>query len=151
MPKDTQQTSTVCYFLILKLTLHAIILGTHYLRASSVQSQENYCGCRTRTPAIIKTLIVTIIGCAGYYEAACARLGHDPLREDANGEALWEVVHNSKKSIGAILMDQTIIAGVGNIFRAEILFKVPSSRLVDADRSACMSDEVVVVVGIVLL
>ena len=62
---------------------------------------------------------------AAYYEAACARLGHDPLREDADGEALWEVVRNSKKSIGGILMDQTIIAGVGNIFRAEILFKVP--------------------------
>lgn len=61
-----------------------------------------------------------------YYEAACARLGHDPLREDADGEALWEIVRNSKKSIGGILMDQTIIAGVGNIFRAEILFKVLS-------------------------
>ena len=101
------------------------------------KAQENYCVCRTQTPAIIETLIITLIGCAAYYEAACARLGHDPLREDADGEALWEIVHNSKKSIGAILMDQTIIAGVGNIFRAEILFKVPSSRLADA-RRACM-------------
>ena len=33
-------------------------------------------------------------------------------------------MRNSKKPIGGILMDQTIIAGVGNIYRAEILFKV---------------------------
>lgn len=92
---------------------------------------------------------MSLIVCAAYYEAACARLGHDPLREDADGEALWEIVHNSKKSIGAILMDQTIIAGVGNIFRAEILFKVLPSRLVDADKSAYLSDEGIVVVGLV--
>jgi endonuclease-8 len=52
------------------------------------------------------------------------RLGHDPLREDADAEALWEKVRVSKKPIGGILMDQTMIAGVGNIYRAEILFKV---------------------------
>ena len=30
----------------------------------------------------------------------------------------------SKKSVGLFLMDQAAIAGVGNIYRAEILFKV---------------------------
>ena len=30
----------------------------------------------------------------------------------------------SRKPIGGILMDQTAVAGVGNIYRAEILFKV---------------------------
>ena len=61
---------------------------------------------------------------AEFYEAARLRLGHDPLREDADAEALWEKVRVSKKPIGGILMDQTMIAGVGNIYRAEILFKV---------------------------
>lgn len=53
-----------------------------------------------------------------------AGLGPDPLREDADAEALWAVVQASKKPIGLVLMDQTMIAGLGNIFRAEVLFKV---------------------------
>ncbi len=64
---------------------------------------------------------------AEFYEAARLRLGHDPLREDADAEALWEKVQVSKKPVGGILMDQTMIAGVGNIYRAEILFKVGKS------------------------
>lgn len=53
-----------------------------------------------------------------------AKLGPDPLREDADKERLWAVMQKSKKSIGQLLMDQTAVAGIGNIYRAEILFKV---------------------------
>lgn len=48
-----------------------------------------------------------------------ARLGPDPLREDAEPSAFRERVLNSKKPIGQLLMDQSFIAGVGNIYRAE--------------------------------
>lgn len=50
-------------------------------------------------------------------------LGEDPLREDADPERLWPRIQKSKKVIGRLLMDQTLFAGVGNIYRAEILFK----------------------------
>lgn len=30
----------------------------------------------------------------------------------------------SKKPVGLVLMDQSMVAGIGNIYRAEILFKV---------------------------
>lgn len=50
------------------------------------------------------------------------RLGPDPLRADADPAKAWERIHASKKAIGALLLDQSIIAGLGNIFRAEILF-----------------------------
>jgi endonuclease VIII len=50
------------------------------------------------------------------------RLGADPLRSDSDPEVLWQRVSKSKKAIGAILLDQSIIAGVGNIYRCEILF-----------------------------
>ena len=33
-------------------------------------------------------------------------------------------MHSSKKPVGLMLMDQSAVAGVGNIYRAEILFKV---------------------------
>lgn len=51
-----------------------------------------------------------------------ARLGPDPLREDANPEAVWQRIHKSRQSIGKLLMDQSVIAGVGNVYRAEVLF-----------------------------
>jgi formamidopyrimidine-DNA glycosylase len=51
-------------------------------------------------------------------------LGQDPLRQDADAEVLWAAVQRSRKPIGLVLMDQSMIAGVGNIYRAEILFKV---------------------------
>lgn len=57
---------------------------------------------------------------AEYYYSERAKLGHDPLREDADAEALWERIKDSKKPIGGVLMDQTLIAGVGNIYRAEV-------------------------------
>ncbi|KAK3239579.1 hypothetical protein CYMTET_50504 [Cymbomonas tetramitiformis] len=50
-------------------------------------------------------------------------LGQDPLREDADVEQLWAKVSNSNKSIGALIMDQSVFCGPGNIYRAEILFK----------------------------
>lgn len=51
-----------------------------------------------------------------------ARLGADPLRSDADPEKVFERIAKSKKAIGAMLLDQSLIAGIGNIYRAEILF-----------------------------
>ena len=70
-------------------------------------------------------LWLTNCACAELYEEKLTKLGPDPLREDADKERLWEVMQKSKKSIGQLLMDQTAVAGIGNIYRAEILFKVP--------------------------
>lgn len=52
-----------------------------------------------------------------------AASGPDPIREDAEPEAAWRKVHRSGRPIGALLMDQTAFAGVGNIFRAEVLYR----------------------------
>eukprot|EP00873_Tetraselmis_striata_P021370 jgi/Tetstr1/441634/TSEL_029860.t1 len=62
-------------------------------------------------------------GGIGLYEEKFASLGPDPLREDADKERFWSKVVNTKKPIGLLLMDQSCIAGVGNIYRAEILFQ----------------------------
>ena len=50
------------------------------------------------------------------------KIGQDPLREDADKELVFDKFSSRKKSIGALLMDQSIIAGVGNIYRSEILW-----------------------------
>ncbi|CAL5225951.1 g8750 [Coccomyxa viridis] len=57
------------------------------------------------------------------YEEKKGNLGPDPLREDADKELLWERMHKSKASVGLLLMDQKAVAGIGNIYRAEILYK----------------------------
>lgn len=53
---------------------------------------------------------------------ALTRIGPDPIR-GADPEPAWERVHRSRTSIGALLMDQRVFAGVGNIYRAEVLFR----------------------------
>ncbi|GAA3749811.1 endonuclease-8 [Spinactinospora alkalitolerans] len=56
-------------------------------------------------------------------DAARARLGPDPLRADADPERAWAVVSRSRSTVAALLMRQDVIAGVGNIYRAESLFR----------------------------
>ncbi|WP_406313703.1 Fpg/Nei family DNA glycosylase [Streptosporangium sp. NBC_01639] len=51
------------------------------------------------------------------------RLGPDPLRADADPELAWRRISRSRTSIGVLLMDQSVVAGVGNIYRAEALFR----------------------------
>lgn len=52
-----------------------------------------------------------------------ARLGPDPLRADADPARAWARIRESRRSIGDLLMDQGVIAGVGNVYRAEVLFR----------------------------
>ncbi|MEU4618062.1 Fpg/Nei family DNA glycosylase [Streptomyces umbrinus] len=56
-------------------------------------------------------------------QAIHARLGPDPLREDAEPARAYSRVSRSRSTIAALLMDQKIIAGVGNVYRAEVLFR----------------------------
>lgn len=51
------------------------------------------------------------------------RLGPDPLRADADPDAAWRRISRSRTSVAAMLMDQAVVAGPGNIYRAEVLFR----------------------------
>lgn len=51
-----------------------------------------------------------------------ARLGPDPLQPQADPAAFIAKVRSSSRPIGQLLMDQSVLAGVGNIYRAEVLF-----------------------------
>jgi endonuclease VIII len=52
-----------------------------------------------------------------------ARLGPDPLRPRADGAVAHRRIAGSRTAIGALLMDQSVLAGVGNVYRAELLFR----------------------------
>lgn len=56
-------------------------------------------------------------------DAVIARIGPDPLREDAEPDRAWERIGRSSAPIGSLLMDQAVLAGVGNVYRAEVLFR----------------------------
>lgn len=52
-----------------------------------------------------------------------ARLGADPLRTDADPDRAWARISRSRAPLATLLMDQSVIAGVGNVYRAEALFR----------------------------
>ncbi|WP_435278630.1 Fpg/Nei family DNA glycosylase [Rhodococcus yananensis] len=74
-------------------------------------------GSDLRGPAACDVLTV------GEVEAIEARLGPDPLRADADPDQAWQRIRRSRSAIGGLLMDQSVLAGVGNVYRAEILFR----------------------------
>jgi endonuclease-8 len=55
--------------------------------------------------------------------AVLDRLGPDPLRSDADPGLAWARIAKSRRAIGALLMDQSVLAGVGNVYRSELLFR----------------------------
>lgn len=62
------------------------------------------------------------IGTPDDRDAIVARLGPDPLRTDADPQRAIDRIRRSRQAIGALLLDQSVLAGVGNVYRAEALF-----------------------------
>lgn len=54
-------------------------------------------------------------------DAVVASLGPDPLRADADPERLWHRLQRSTKPVGLLLMEQDVVAGIGNVYRSELL------------------------------
>ena len=60
------------------------------------------------------------------WQTLLARLGPDPLNKDKPAKMIERIVAR-KTSIGQLLMDQSIVSGLGNIYRAELLFRAKVS------------------------
>lgn len=79
-------------------------------------------------------------------DAVIGRSGFDPIIEKNPPSELFARVHRSKRSIGSLLMDQKLFAGVGNIYRAEVLFRqqihpsLPGTQLSQTQFNAIWSD-----------
>lgn len=52
-----------------------------------------------------------------------ARIGPDPLRRGADPDRAWGRLSRSARPVAALLMDQTVLSGVGNVYRCEVLFR----------------------------
>ena len=74
--------------------------------------------------------------------ALLATLGPDPLRPDADPAEARRRLQAFRGPVGAALMDQGVLAGVGNVFRAEILHALgiaparPAREVTDAEFDA---------------
>ncbi|HIP78067.1 MAG TPA: Fpg/Nei family DNA glycosylase, partial [Kiloniellaceae bacterium] len=51
------------------------------------------------------------------------RIGPDVLRPDAEPERAFRRISRSRAAIGRLIMDQSVMAGIGNIYRSEILWR----------------------------
>lgn len=52
-----------------------------------------------------------------------ARLGPDPLRRGADPTLAFKRITKSSQPVAGLLMDQSVVAGIGNVYRAELLFR----------------------------
>lgn len=77
-----------------------------------------------------------------------AKLGADPLRRSPDVTTARKRFLATKRPVAAALLDQRIIAGIGNVYRAELLFRagihpeVPSNELSEADFDSLWMDTV---------
>ena len=62
-----------------------------------------------------------------------AKLGYEPLSREFNLDAFDRGIKKTRRKIKAVLMDQTFIAGIGNIYSQEALFQAK----IDPCREAC--------------
>ena len=65
--------------------------------------------CEVLDPALVDGLV--------------ARLGPDPLRDDADPDRAYARIRRSDKPLAALLLDQSVVAGPGVIYVTEVLFR----------------------------
>ena len=62
------------------------------------------------------------------------KLGVEPLEKDFTEQYLQKKIHNKSRCIKNFLMDQSIIAGIGNIYASEILYRANINPLRTVDK-----------------
>jgi formamidopyrimidine-DNA glycosylase len=56
-------------------------------------------------------------------DAIHARLGPDPLAARPDGATAFARITRSRAPIAGLLLDQAVVAGIGNVYRAEVLYR----------------------------
>ena len=93
----------------------------------------------SRVSAELRGMSVCSLADEATMDAVLASLGPDPLRPDASGAAAWERIRHSRTPIGSLLLDQSVVAGAGLIWRCEAPYLAgispyrPGSSLAEAE------------------
>lgn len=64
-----------------------------------------------------------------YHSKSLSKMGPDLILSDIDINSIYQKIHKSDKEIKSLLLDQTIVAGLGNIYVDEVLFKAKISPL----------------------
>lgn len=107
------------------LHTHLGMRGAWYRSAPPSPEPRPSVRVRLASPAVAWDLIAPTtceVLDAGGLAALRDRLGPDPLRGDADPERFVASLGRDRRALGVALLDQAVIAGVGNVFRTEALF-----------------------------
>lgn len=80
-----------------------------------------------------------------YEQSPLSKLGPEPLGENFDEAYLYEATRGRKKPVKSLLLDQGVVAGIGNIYADEVLFragvrpKKSASRLSHKECAALVS------------
>lgn len=113
------------------LHVHLGLIGTFTIDAQAFIGEVAPVGavrCRIETDSHVAELrgpMVCDVVPGERIEAVVGTLGPDPLRDRTSGagDPAYARIRKSGKSIAELLMDQSVVAGVGNIYRSEVLFR----------------------------
>jgi len=113
----------------LAIRIHLGIYGKWRFTAGDTPEATGQVRARFELPGMTADLrgptACEVIDKAGI-KSILSRLGPDPLRPDRNGferERFISKLASRKTAVGQQLMDQSVIAGIGNVYRAELLFR----------------------------
>ena len=138
-----------------ELLLRAYAVGKHLLLQFESTTVHVHLGLfgrvfrnKSPAPAPRETIRLRLVGltrtwdicgptcCACIDEAALAalvsRIGADPLSAHNERQVvteLWQKLKRTRRPIGALLLDQRLMSGIGNVYRAEILFMLKMNPL----------------------
>lgn len=105
--------------------IHLGLFGRFYRRRSPAPAPRDTTRLRLVGPSFTYDLVGPTrceLLAPSALRALRARLGADPLAAEADIETAWSVFSKTSRSVGAVLLDQRVLSGIGNVYRAEILF-----------------------------
>lgn len=122
------------------LHVHLGLIGTFTVDSNAWTAEVPVVGqvrLRLRTPEHVADLrgpTLCEVATPERVDAVLAKLGPDPLRPDADPDVAWARIHKSTRSVAELLMDQEVLAGVGNVYRSEVLFRHRLSPFTEGKR-----------------
>jgi endonuclease-8 len=114
------------------LWVHLGLIGTFTIDTTSYAGEMPVVGqvrCRFATDDHVADLrgpMVCDVVTPEKVDEILGRLGPDPLRPGdprSDPDLAWKRIHRSGKPVAELLMDQAVLAGVGNVYRSEVLFR----------------------------
>jgi DNA-formamidopyrimidine glycosylase len=106
--------------------VHLGLIGSFDVRSGPAPAPVGQVRLRIETPeayADLRGAIVCDLVGPDRRATVLGSLGPDPLRPDADPDRAWQRIRRSSRPIGDLLLDQAVLAGVGNVYRAEVLFR----------------------------